>query len=167
MSEVYTKFIRFNCGRCNYSTIRNRKDLKVELSKAFFVYGTLKEGECRAHVFNQVLGHNNFKRQPAVIQGDLYDLGAYPGMCKGPGKVVGETVLLTEEDYLKMLPVLDLIEGYTPGREDSLYVREEVTTTQSTSPMEATTYFFSSTDELENYGRRVDTGVWSTHDENS
>jgi gamma-glutamylcyclotransferase (GGCT)/AIG2-like uncharacterized protein YtfP len=80
-----------------------------------FVYGTLLRGMSRATVMekSRFLGLGE-------IQGDLFDLGTYPGVVDGKGRVVGE---LYEVDSAT-LDVLDQIEGFNPDEpEFSLYLR--------------------------------------------
>lgn len=134
--------------------------------KSFFVYGTLKDSECRGDVFKQVLGHD-VERYKACIKAELYDLGSYPGICKGDDLIYGEVVVLSEEDYYKMLPVLDMIEGYEEDSDHNLYNREEVVVVCLIEGVfEATTYFFADKEELEQHGDRLKGGIWSTQKEN-
>ncbi|HHS83578.1 MAG TPA: gamma-glutamylcyclotransferase [Gammaproteobacteria bacterium] len=84
-----------------------------------FVYGTLLKGMSREPVLERCRYHG-----PAMIEGELYDLGAYPGVLPGDGNVIGE---LYEVDDAT-LHTLDRIEGYEPAHpEASLYLRETVT----------------------------------------
>ncbi len=68
-----------------------------------FVYGTLLQGLERAQVLREsaYLG-------PAMITGDLFDLGEYPGVRPGTGSVVGELYEIAENT----LEQIDRIEGY-------------------------------------------------------
>ncbi len=61
---------------------------------------------------------------PCVIEGRLFDLGAYPGLVPGAGRVRGELVEVRDE---RALAELDRFEGFDPAnRAASLYLREEV-----------------------------------------
>ena len=78
-----------------------------------FVYGTLRKGELRHHL----LEHKRFLGE-AIAEGFvLYDLGDYPGMVPGEGRVVGEVYEVSWE----FLRTLDRVEG-TPH----LYRRETI-----------------------------------------
>lgn len=80
-----------------------------------FVYGTLLRGMSRSLVLAQsrFLGLGE-------IQADLYDLGSYPGLIDGKGRVIGE---LYEIDSTT-LEALDHIEGFKADAPDlSLYLR--------------------------------------------
>lgn len=126
--------------------------------KRIFVYGTLKRGESRGFVFEHVLGHKKFKVTRGKTFGKLYDLGEFPGMCKGTGWVHGEVVEVSEDDYHKLLPVLDSIEGYTGN--NNLYVRKEVGVETPNGRKVATTYFFNDYSILNNYGVYLESGTW-------
>lgn len=102
-----------------------------------FVYGTLLRGLSRANALSRslFLGH-------AEIQGDLYDLGHYPGLVDGVGRVLGELV----EVDAGTLTMLDEIEGYDPQfPEQSLYRREtrEVTCLNDGCMTDAEVYLYN------------------------
>jgi len=83
-----------------------------------FVYGTLLQGLPLAHELKdcEYLG-------PAMIQANLFDLGAYPGINEGEHTVIGELYEISED----VLANLDMIEGYSDDDiENSLFVRREV-----------------------------------------
>lgn len=83
-----------------------------------FVYGTLLSGLCRAAALKDAtfLG-------AASTEGRLYNLGDYPGMLPGRGKVHGEVYQLDA----RTLDRLDGIEDYYPDcPESSLYLRRPV-----------------------------------------
>ena len=88
----------------------------------FFVYGTLKRGECREHAW---------PCPPESIAtgttcGRLYDLGEYPAMTPGNDEVVGELWRITADGMSETLRVLDAIEDYRPGNDANLYERRVV-----------------------------------------
>jgi gamma-glutamylcyclotransferase (GGCT)/AIG2-like uncharacterized protein YtfP len=68
-----------------------------------FVYGTLRKGECRHYLLedSQFIG---YARAKGYL---LYNIGAYPGMVEGDGKVVGEVYEIPETLFEK----LDWVEG--------------------------------------------------------
>lgn len=73
------------------------------------VYGLLRAGESGFARFGLA---SAFKpRGPCVISGELWDLGAYPGLVPGEGQVVGELFELTDTS---VLPKLDAFEDYWP-----------------------------------------------------
>ncbi len=87
-------------------------------NKKVFVYGTLLQGEMRHPVLEseRYLG-------PALVQGELIDLGRYPALIEGSGTVVGEVY----EVRPAALEQLDRIEGHDPDHPAaSLYRRERI-----------------------------------------
>jgi gamma-glutamylcyclotransferase (GGCT)/AIG2-like uncharacterized protein YtfP len=89
---------------------------------AIAVYGLLRAGESGFARFGLA---NAFKPLgPCVIPGELWDLGAYPGLVAGPGQVVGELFELTD---VAIVPKLDAFEDYWPDEpERSRYDRVKV-----------------------------------------
>lgn len=62
------------------------------------------------------------------FEGDLYDLGRFPGAVPGAGTVRGELVRLAD---VQVWTVLDRYEGYDPDNEAaSLFVRRRVSLTE-------------------------------------
>jgi gamma-glutamylcyclotransferase (GGCT)/AIG2-like uncharacterized protein YtfP len=83
-----------------------------------FVYGTLLNGMYRSSVLN----HASFKGY-AILHANLYDLGPYPAIGPGHGKVYGEIYQVNEQT----LSILDQIEGFNRHNlANSLYHREQV-----------------------------------------
>ncbi|WP_035462493.1 gamma-glutamylcyclotransferase family protein [Alicyclobacillus macrosporangiidus] len=71
-----------------------------------FVYGTLRKGQSNRRVMKP---HLVRELGEGVIQGEMYDLGAYPAVSlNGGGIVVGEWVEVTDDG----LAALDKLEGY-------------------------------------------------------
>ena len=102
-----------------------------------FVYGTLMSGLQREEaLFNsQFLG-------TGYINGNLYDLGNYPGLKDGHSKIFGELY----EINLPTLDYLDQIEGYFADQpEKSLYIRRAITVNKETDQESymAETYFYN------------------------
>jgi gamma-glutamylcyclotransferase (GGCT)/AIG2-like uncharacterized protein YtfP len=83
-----------------------------------FVYGTLKKG---GH-FHEVLQDSRFIGEGAV-EGQLYNLGAFPGLVQGEGEVKGELYELAAGVSLECL---DHLEGFfTESPHKSLFVRKQ------------------------------------------
>ena len=106
------------------------------MSIRIFVYGTLLRGLCRHDALKtaRFLG-------PAHTRGQLFNLGSYPGLKTGQGKVHGEVY---EVDPLT-LSRLDRIEDYDPKHPaHSLYLRvpREVTL-QDGRRLQAHTYLYN------------------------
>jgi gamma-glutamylcyclotransferase (GGCT)/AIG2-like uncharacterized protein YtfP len=86
----------------------------------FFVYGTLKRGQCRERIW---------PRSPMVVEeawvlGELYDAGSYPALFPGTEKVLGEIWSFPQSDFDAIVKVLDDVEEYRPGDPYNLYNRE-------------------------------------------
>ncbi len=125
-----------------------------------FVYGTLRAGDCRAGV----LGTQGMVCDEAYVNDfQLLDIGSFPGVMRGEGRVRGEMHAIDKGT----LAILDGIEGY---REDdpnhSLYVRESVPVldNEDTQVGNAWIYIFNT----EGVGRRralpiIESGDWFEH----
>lgn len=123
---------------------------------ALFVYGTLKRG-MRNHglVARWVRGVD-----VAVGPGRLFDVGLYPALVAGPGRVAGEVLHLDPAGAAEALALLDELEGYRPGDPaGSLYVRRPVTVEVADGRrVEAQTYLYTGpTDAL----REIGPGSWT------
>lgn len=86
----------------------------------FFVYGTLKRGQCRERCW---------PREPQMVRaawtlGELYDTGPYPAMLRGNDRVVGELWSFVADDVAIVSEVLDRIEGTNQGNARNEYDRE-------------------------------------------
>jgi len=102
-----------------------------------FVYGTLLKGMERASTLI-----NSIYLGPAIIKGEIFDLGNYPGIKKGDNTVIGE---LYEVDN-KTIELLDYIEGYNKHeKSSSLYIREETEVYKFSDgqPCKGFTYFYN------------------------
>jgi gamma-glutamylcyclotransferase (GGCT)/AIG2-like uncharacterized protein YtfP len=93
-----------------------------DLITAVFVYGTLQRGQLRGGMWpcQPVL------IEPAVVRGELYDLGAYPGLRFGDDWVLGERWTFLPQDIERTLTVLDGIEGYDAASDSGLYLRRTI-----------------------------------------
>jgi gamma-glutamylcyclotransferase (GGCT)/AIG2-like uncharacterized protein YtfP len=89
---------------------------------AVAVYGLLRAGESGFERFG--LAGAFAPLGPCVIPGLLYDLGTYPGLVAGQGRVIGE---LFEVRDPSVIPALDAFEDYWPDDPDrSRYDRVRV-----------------------------------------
>jgi gamma-glutamylcyclotransferase (GGCT)/AIG2-like uncharacterized protein YtfP len=70
-----------------------------------FTYGTLMRG----YGLHVVLARGATAVGEGTVRGRLLDLGRYPGLVPGGGRVLGEVYRL---DDVELLPVLDREEGY-------------------------------------------------------
>ena len=116
----------------------------------FFVYGTLKRGECRQHMW---------PRTPLVVEeawvlGELYDAGSYPALLAGTDKVLGELWSFSPADFEAIVNVLDEIEEYRPGDPYNLYNREVIDCeTLSGRRTTAHTYLYARLHDLPTFTR--------------
>lgn len=74
-------------------------------STLLFAYGTLMRG----YPLHAVLAAGATLVTTGSVRGRLLDLGGYPGLITGAGRVSGEVYRL---DDLELLPLLDREEGY-------------------------------------------------------
>ena len=70
-----------------------------------FTYGTLMRG----YALHAVLGQGATAAGTGTARGRLLDLGRYPGLIEGAGRVHGEIYRLDDPE---LLPILDREEGY-------------------------------------------------------
>ena len=116
----------------------------------FFVYGTLKRGECRGHMW---------PRSPIVVEeawvyGELYDAGSYPALLPGTDKVLGELWSFPQTDFEAIVKVLDDVEEYRPGDPYNLYTRETIECeTMSGRRTVAHTYQYARMHDLPTFNR--------------
>lgn len=86
--------------------------------KLLFVYGTLRKGDCRFGIPSFI--KNVYKK--SYLKGfQLFNLGAFPGIMIGHGRVKGEVQLYSD------FKDLDRIEGFYEEQPDlSLFIRQKV-----------------------------------------
>ncbi len=109
-----------------------------------FVYGTLKRGES-AHYF---LAEEKFIG-PAELEGyEMYDLGEYPGIVKGKGKVYGELYAVSYET-LKKLDEFEENGLFYLRKKEKIKVKDKV--------YEAWVYEYIET--LKN-AKKIESGIW-------
>lgn len=110
------------------------------MANALFVYGTLKQGHLRSGCWPCAPQ----SIQPGIAQGNLLDLGSYPGMISGDQWVLGEIWTLREEHIAETLAQLDHVEGYDPRTDSGLYVRRvtRVWATDNHAPISGQAYVY-------------------------
>jgi len=128
----------------------------------FFVYGTLKTGECRESVFSSYCKSGDYTVKPARIRAELYDLGYYPAILEGNNIVRGEMVTIEDpEDYKVLLDRIDAIEGYSEHSDHNLYNRKKVTVFSDGEEHEAWAYFYANSNRLTEADRMTEE-EWTT-----
>lgn len=81
----------------------------VRTGDAFAVYGLLRAGESGFAQFG--LEEAFAPLGPCTLRGQLYDLGAYPGLVEGKGQVIGEIFEVRDPS---VIPRVDAFEDYWP-----------------------------------------------------
>jgi len=126
----------------------------------FFVYGTLKHGESRGGLWEEILG-DSYYVLPATIKGDMYDLGFYPAVIEGEGVIKGEAICVPSDMSIQVRDLLDRVEGYRgPDSPYNLYNRIEVEIFTEADVFTGTTYFYACPDRLR-YMEHIPSGEWS------
>jgi len=94
----------------------------METGDLLAVYGLLRAGEVGFERFGLAQAFEDIG--PCIIPGKLYDLGRYPGLVEGEGRVAGE---LFRVKNMSVMPQLDKYEDYDPADEaGSRYLRRRV-----------------------------------------
>ncbi len=94
---------------------------------------------------------------PCVVTGELFDLGDYPGMRHGDGRVIAELYALLDVDVIEDL---DDFEGYKISQpRESLYLRERATLIEP-SDIEAWIYVYN---HVPDASARIVSGDWRAH----
>lgn len=94
----------------------------------FFVYGTLKRGQCREACWPAA----PLQVQTGYVRGTLIDLVDYPALLPSDDWVRGEVWQIASQHVAETLRVLDAIEGFQPGRANNLYDRCSVAVYRAT-----------------------------------
>ncbi len=106
--------------RLSYSQYIYSQYILNEATTHFFVYGTLKRGECREFCWPR----KPLQVEPAWVFGELYDTGPYPALRPGSDAILGEVWSYATADYSVVAHVLDEIEEYRAVRAENLYMRD-------------------------------------------
>jgi len=112
-----------------------------EIVTKLFVYGTLMPDYPNyRQIEDLVIDH-----KPGMIEGVLVDLGAYPALIEGEGRVKG-VVFEMDADALE---ITDRIEGFHPNRDRCLYLRQKtVVMLETKEQVTAWTYLFANPDAI-------------------
>ncbi|MCO8121119.1 gamma-glutamylcyclotransferase [Stieleria sp. TO1_6] len=108
---------------------------------SFFVYGTLKRGQCREAMWPR----QPLQVQPARCQGMLWGRQDYPAMMPGQHQVLGELWTFAISQLATVRAALDRIEGTTNNAADDLYHCHPVTVVRlaDESTHQAYAYFYN------------------------
>jgi gamma-glutamylcyclotransferase (GGCT)/AIG2-like uncharacterized protein YtfP len=115
---------RHSSPQSSWQASKERLELSADERALVAVYGTLRRGlglpDLPATVSSIIRDVG-----PCLIEGELYNLGEYPGLRLGRGEVVGE--LFEVADGHGAFALLDEYEGFDPADPDgSLYLRRRV-----------------------------------------
>jgi len=84
---------------------RGGRDHAPRRAELLFAYGTLMQG----YFLHRVIADRATYLESGSVRGALVDLGRYPGLLEGNGRVVGEVYRIETPE---LLPVVDREEGY-------------------------------------------------------
>jgi len=129
---------------------------------SFFVYGTLKTGQCREKYWPI----RPLSVVPAWTFGQLYDLGSYPAMLLDQAsldgkvkadRVAGQLWSFRQSDSSAVIQVLDRIECTNQAGYPNEYNRVEVSVTilASGNRVSAQAYIYACAPQLRKTARRV------------
>ena len=126
-----------------------------------FVYGTLKRGQCRHHLWP----HEPVTISKAWIRGSLYGRADYPAVRSGNDRVEGELWQFAEPHIRDTLSTLDEIEGTNQPGSPDLYSRRSVETYDLTGDYLGLSYcYFYARDPEEDGFHRIAKGSHKTAD---
>jgi len=135
--------------------MRTQKRCLPKVNDRVAFYGSLMSGfeTMRSLGLEAMLRHEG----PCICAGDLYDLGDYPGLRSGAGRVAGE---LYEVLDIKVFERLDEFEGFDAERpRESLYLREYARLLEPTDS-EAWIYIYN---HIPARDCRIPSGNWREH----
>lgn len=134
------------------STARVHAELARDTPLWVAVYGSLMRG--LGGLERLGIGERMRFVGPCVLEGELFDLGDWPGMRPGDGRVVGEIHAVLDPE---VLPVLDEFEDYDPKNpRESLYLRERVSLLEPEGAT-AWTYVYN---QIPDASARIPGGDW-------
>lgn len=130
------------CPRKGYGRRRTIPAEASELDQvsAFFVYGTLKQGQSNAYLLAPFVA----SVETATVNGRLYDVGEFPALIEGQGRVHGQLVTLDDGSWAQVLAIVDRLEGFIEDDPDSsMYIRRLVTARTADKSVKAYAYFYN------------------------
>ncbi|MEO1618257.1 MAG: gamma-glutamylcyclotransferase family protein [Planctomycetota bacterium] len=114
--------------------------LEPEPVTSVFVYGTLKRGQCREHLWP----HRPTRIVVARLQAELWGRHDYPALSPGDHLVTGELWQFQPEQVPMTVQVLDQIEGTNGNSPTDLYHRHVVQVrTDVNEQISAYTYYYA------------------------
>lgn len=117
IKELYARYVKEESYYGAWG--ESYKDKMIEVYHYFyptvvFVYGTLMKGQSNHHRY---LANSSYIGDATLSSYDIYDLGHYPGIVEGEGRVYGELYEINSDDLKQM----DILED-----EGDLYLRKLV-----------------------------------------
>jgi gamma-glutamylcyclotransferase (GGCT)/AIG2-like uncharacterized protein YtfP len=116
----------------------------VEQQLPFFVYGTLRPGGSN---YGRYLAGRTLAEVDASLAGAaLFSPGAFPFLTLEPDLAApdavahGTLITVAPAQYAAALPLLDTLEGYTPGGDANLYERIATSVLTAGGPQRAWVY---------------------------
>lgn len=155
-SREYVELVRAGIRGFSMDDAHLESALKGEgyALRRLFVYGTLQQGECRAHLLKDCLAE---PVRAGRVRGRLIDLGGYPGLLPTTSTewVYGE--LLTVTDIEDTLFELDQVEGFAGHGKENLYDRVLITVETQQEQYLAWVYSYSTPPDVL---RLIPSGDW-------
>ena len=122
-----------------------------------FVYGTLRNGYGN---YNHYLRDRTEKEVLGAIRGTMYDVGAFPAVVCGDGRVIGELMHIKPADYVNTMRNCDQLEGYYADADYGMYVRQKIDVVTVKGMVQAWIYIWN----LPTYGYPVvEGGDWARY----
>jgi gamma-glutamylcyclotransferase (GGCT)/AIG2-like uncharacterized protein YtfP len=122
--------------------------------ESVFVYGTLRPpqadtAENDSRYYPQIAAHVQSAAPAQLLQGELYDLGAYPAARPGSDIIRGDLLVVEPEAMI----IMDRIEGHP-----DFYQRDKAVVQTETKTVEAWIYW--APESLVSGRRRIGGGDW-------
>ena len=146
-------------------------------TKTYFLYGTLKFGECRYDHMVSVLRKLGlrYKFDAGFVEGRLYALPVgFPVLAPGPGRAYGDVMYVEgDSEAIEMFDAyLDLIEGYEESNplEGNYYPYRTTIYLDQTTTVTGTVYYGIMDNVIRNFGldrggrpmpKRAEGGIWT------
>jgi len=120
---------------------------------SFFVYGTLKQGQCREHCWPA----DPLSVRPAWTRGQLFSRPDYPTLIPGDDRVLGELWQFDDRHVGKVIASLDRIEGANQPGQPDLYRRDLFAVFNLDDELlgQAFVYLYETNPEIEGFTRVI------------